>query len=40
MKKLVVIPLFVAGMAAMVGCGHAPVEKEVENKAIDFANLD
>ena len=40
MKKLVVIPLFVAGMAAMVGCGHAPVEKEVENKAIDLANLD
>ena len=37
MKKLMVIPLVAAGMAAMVGCSKTPVKEAAKNDAI---NLD
>lgn len=40
MKKLMVIPLVAAGMAAMVGCSTTPVKEAAKNDAINLANLD
>ena len=40
MKKLMVIPLVAAGMAAMVGCSKTPVKEAAKNDAINLANLD
>ena len=40
MKKLMVIPLVAAGMAAMVGCSKTPVKEAARNDAINLANLD
>ena len=40
MKKLMVIPLVAAGMAAMVGCSKTPAKDAVKNDAINLANLD
>ena len=40
MKKLLVIPLVAAGMAAMVGCGNTPVKDTAKTEAINLANLD
>ena len=40
MKKLMVIPLVVVGMAAMTGCSKTPVKENVKNDAINLANLD
>lgn len=40
MKKLMVIPLVAAGMAAMTGCSNAPVKDVVKNDAIRLSNLD
>lgn len=39
MKKLMVIPLVAAGMAAMVGCSKTPVKEAAKNDAINLANL-
>lgn len=40
MKKLMVIPLVAAGMAAMAGCSKSPVKETVKVDAINLANLD
>lgn len=40
MKKLMVIPILAAGMAAMVGCSTNPGKETVKVEAIDLANLD
>lgn len=40
MKKLMVIPLVAAGMAAMVGCSQTPVKEAAKTEAINLANLD
>ena len=34
MKKLMVIPLVAAGMAAMVGCSKTPVREAAQNEDI------
>lgn len=40
MKKLMVMPIVVVGMAAMVGCSNTPAKEAAKTDAICLANLD